>query len=66
MDRIANDAPNYSSIVSYVFVALLTFLQSRCLVKIRGDAYRHTDRWEGSKKYAIEMAQVPLYMYILW
>jgi hypothetical protein len=35
-DRIDNDASNNSAIVSYVFVAAVTFLLGRCLAKIGG------------------------------
>jgi hypothetical protein len=55
MGRIENDAPNNSSIFACVFIAVVTFLQNRCLVAIGGYTYRHTDRWEGFMKYAVEM-----------
>jgi hypothetical protein len=34
MDCIENDASNISSVVASVFVAAVTFLQSRCLAMI--------------------------------
>jgi hypothetical protein len=53
--HIENDASNNSSIVSCVFVTVITFLASRCLVTIGGYTYRGTDWWEGFMKYAVEM-----------
>jgi hypothetical protein len=55
MDRIENDASNNYSIVSCVFVAAVTFLQSRFLATIGGYTYKHTDKWEGFMKCAVEM-----------
>jgi hypothetical protein len=55
MDSIENDESNNSSIAAYVFIAAVTFLPShflamirvvlpsRCLAKIGGYTYRHTD-----------------------
>jgi hypothetical protein len=31
------------------------FLKSRCVAKIWGYTYRHTDWWEGFMKYTVEM-----------
>jgi hypothetical protein len=42
MDRIENEAFKYSCILACVFVAALTFLQSRFLATIRGYIYTHT------------------------
>jgi hypothetical protein len=38
-----------------VFLAAVTFLQSRCLATIGGYTYRHTDWWEWFMKYAVQM-----------
>jgi hypothetical protein len=46
---------NSSSIVAFVFVAVVMFLPSPCLARIGGYTYRHTDQWEGFMKYAIEV-----------
>jgi hypothetical protein len=51
---IRHEASNNSSIVACVSVAVVAFfLLSRCLVTIGG--CRHTDRWEGFMKQAVEM-----------
>jgi hypothetical protein len=59
MDLIENDASNDSSIVACAFVASVTFLPSRCAVVVGVYTYRHTDKWEGFIRFAVEMAQVP-------
>jgi hypothetical protein len=41
--------------VACAFMASVKFLSRRCLAAIGGYAYRHTDRWEGFMKYAIEI-----------
>jgi hypothetical protein len=55
MDLIENSASSYFSIVACVFVAAVTFVSSRWSVIIMGYTYRHTDRWEGFMKSAVEM-----------
>jgi hypothetical protein len=55
MDPIENDMSNASSIVTRVFVAAVTFLPVRCLAKVRGYIYRHTDRWKIFMKHSVEM-----------
>jgi hypothetical protein len=50
MDRTENCKYN-SSVVACVFVAEVTFLQSRRLATIGG----YTDWWEGFMKYAAEI-----------
>jgi hypothetical protein len=54
MDRIENRAYNNPSIVACVFIAMVTFLPSRCLTTIEGYTYRHT-RLVGFMHYAAEM-----------
>jgi hypothetical protein len=43
MDHIEINTSNISFIVAYVFVAMVTFLPSRCLAKIGGYTYTQTD-----------------------
>jgi hypothetical protein len=45
---------NSSSIVACVFIATVAFLPRHCLA-IGGYTYRHTDWWEGFKKYAVDI-----------
>jgi hypothetical protein len=48
-----------------VFVAAGTCLPSRYLATIGGYTYRHTDKWEGFMKYAVEMGSgAMIYTYI--
>jgi hypothetical protein len=53
MGSIEKDTSNNSSIVVCVFIAAVRFSQSRCLAKMGGYTYRHTD-W-GFMTYAFEM-----------
>jgi hypothetical protein len=46
---------NNSSIVACVFVAVATFLPSRCLATIGEYTHRLKDLWEEFIKYAVEM-----------
>jgi hypothetical protein len=55
MYRTEIDSSNNSSTVACVFVAAVTFLQSRCLATIGEYTYRHTDRWKVFMKYSVEI-----------
>jgi hypothetical protein len=52
---MGNNTSNNSSIVACVFVAEVTFLLSHCLATIEECICRHTDRWVGFMRYAVEM-----------
>jgi hypothetical protein len=55
MDRIEIYASKNIYIVACVFVAAVTFLQSRCLARRMGYTNRHMDCWEEFMKCPVEM-----------
>jgi hypothetical protein len=52
---MGNDTSNKFHIVSYVFIAAVTFLFSSCVATIGGYTYGHTDWWEVFLKYVVGM-----------
>jgi hypothetical protein len=55
MHHIENNVSNSSCIVACVFVATVMFIPSHCLATIGVYTYRHTDWWEGFRKYSVEV-----------
>jgi hypothetical protein len=50
---------------SKLLATIRWLLQSRCLAKIKNYTYRHTDRWEGFMKHAVEMGSgAMIYSYV--